>query len=508
TNLEAGDGIHITYTVENYNSGKLAPYFTDNHYFTLFYPVKISNYSLLVHPTAKFKHQFSNGGFEPVKSTKEGMDLYVWEKKDIPSIKDEPFMSTIVDFGEVLYLSSIPDWKFVSNWYSDLALTKAKSDFEVKEAAAKIFNDKDGGTNASLSKLDKAKLIHKYIVENIRYSSVSFRQSGLVPQKASKVINTRVGDCKDVSTLFVALCKEAGIDSARLVLINTRDNGKKDLLLPSIDFNHCIGNLTIDGKQYFVELTSDKNGFSTFPNTLKNSFALPVYAENEGKSEEPFYLTAPTKIPDNIIRSSTVKISGKEMVIETKSVKTGDWASEMRYSYADIPESERRKRLLEVLTGDNASVKLNTFTFNNLDAISDSMVYEYNYTQGNAVNQITNLNVFSIPWSGKHTSIQFMSAEERKYPVNFWDYVEFDRSEEKLTVTFPEGKKLAETPKNVKLSCVAADYSLTYKIVNNKLEATRVLTIKKDIVLPAEYNELKKFFEKVVEEDTRQLAYK
>ncbi|MGV3596352.1 MAG: tetratricopeptide repeat protein [Bacteroidota bacterium] len=529
TNLEAGDGIHITYKVENYQTGKLAPHFTDKHYFDLFYPVKYSSYSLLIDSTVKFQYKFSNKGFQPVKNyvkpladtivkskelfvhenaepTKtviDGYTMYQWERRDIPAIKSESYMTDLVDYGEVLFISSFPDWKFISNWYSDLAKTKAKSDFEVKETAQELFKGKE-----NLSKLEKAKLIHEYIVKNIRYSSVSFRQSGLIPQKASKVINTRVGDCKDVSTLFVALCREVGIDSVRLVLINTRDNGQKDLLLPSIDFNHCIGNVTIDGKEYFVELTSEKNGFTSHPTILKNSYALKVYDELEGTSQEPSYLAPATAMPDNIIRVTDAQFSGKEMTINTKTTKYGDWASDVRHQYADIPETERRKKLLQNLTGDNSSIKLNTFKFNNLDAISDSIVYDYNYTIGNTVTQITGLNIFNLPWSTKFTSISFLSNEERKYPVKVWGYLQYNVSEEIITLTLPEGKKLAELPQNVHLKCNAADYTVTYKAIGNKIEAKRTVRILADIVPVAEYNDFKKFFEKVVEEDTRQLAFK
>jgi tetratricopeptide (TPR) repeat protein len=503
TNLEVGDGIHVTYKVENYQTGKLAPHFTDKHYFNLFYPVKYSSYALLIHPDIKFEHKFSNEGFEPQKSDVNGYDLYTWERKDLAAIKSESYMTPLVDFGEVLFISSFPNWKFISNWYSDLARTKAKSDFEVKEIAQELFKDKE-----NYSKLEKAKVIHDYIVENVRYSSVSFRQSGLIPQKASKVLNTRVGDCKDVSTLFVALCREAGIDSVRLVLINTRNNGKKDLLLPSIDFNHCIGNIIIDGKEYFVELTSDKNGFRSYPNTLSNAFALKIYDEQEGISQEPFYLAPPTKIQDNIVRTTDASFNAKEMVINTTTKKYGDWASDVRYQYSDLPETERRKKLLQNLTGDNSSVKLNTYKFNGLDDISDSIVYEYNYTLGNAITQITGLNIFNLPWSNKVSSISFLSNEERKHPIKLWSYFQFDKTNETIVFTFPEGKKLAELPKDASYKCNAAEYKITYKMIGNKLEVKREVRILTDVVPPEDYDTFKKFFEKMVEEDTRQIAFK
>ncbi|MDL5047797.1 DUF3858 domain-containing protein [Oscillatoria amoena NRMC-F 0135] len=233
-----------------------------------------------------------------------------------------------------------------------------------------------------------------------------------------------------------------------------------------------------------------------------------MYDELEGTSQEPSYLAPATAMPDNIIRVTDAQFSGKEMTINTKTTKYGDWASDVRHQYADIPETERRKKLLQNLTGDNSSIKLNTFKFNNLDAISDSIVYDYNYTIGNTVTQITGLNIFNLPWSTKFTSISFLSNEERKYPVKVWGYLQYNVSEEVITLTLPEGKKLAELPQNVHLKCNAADYTVTYKAIGNKIEAKRTVRILADIVPVAEYNEFKKFFEKVVEEDTRQLAFK
>ncbi|MDP1335075.1 transglutaminase domain-containing protein, partial [Klebsiella pneumoniae] len=73
-------------------------------------------------------------------------------------------------------------------------------------------------------------------------------------------LNNKLGDCKDVSTLFVALCNEVGI-KANLVLVSTRDNGLYGMLLPNIQFNHCIASLEEGGKKYYIELTDNKNPF-------------------------------------------------------------------------------------------------------------------------------------------------------------------------------------------------------------------------------------------------------
>ena len=126
----------------------------------------------------------------------------------------------------------------------------------------------------------KARRIYNYIQKNIRYSSVSFRQSAYVPQKASVTINTRLGDCKDLSSLFVSLASMAGLH-ANLVLVDTRDNGTKEMVLPSVEFNHCIVLLKMGGKETYLELTDNNLPFGCLPNNLPGASSLIIPRQNE-----------------------------------------------------------------------------------------------------------------------------------------------------------------------------------------------------------------------------------
>ena len=159
-------------------------------------------------------------------------------------LKDEPLMPLNVDAGTILHISTIASWKEIANWYSDICNNKSEEDFEILALYKKLFPD----ANKTMTQFQKAKIIYEYIESNIRYSSVSFRQSAFVPQRASATLTTRLGDCKDLSNLFVTLAHKAGIN-AQMVLIDTRDNGQKDILLPSVEFNHCIAKAILDNKE-------------------------------------------------------------------------------------------------------------------------------------------------------------------------------------------------------------------------------------------------------------------
>jgi len=79
---------------------------------------------------------------------------------------------------------------------------------------------------------------------------------------------------------------------------------------------------------------------------------------------------------------------------------------------------------------------------------------------------------------------------------------------ESVTINLPKGKVLAEIPQSISYSCNAYDYSLNYKILPEKVIATRTIKLKKDVVSPEEYVDFKEFCKKVSEADGKQIGYK
>lgn len=498
--LEEGDAIHITYRVENYQVGKLSPHFWDQCYFTHYYPSIKTKYSLLISPDVKFTYKFTQEDIKPITSKQDGFDMYIWESDNKEGIKEEDRMPTIADVANVLHLSSFPDWTFISNWYYDLASTKAKSDFEVQEIVSNLFAGKK-----DMPTLDKVKEIYNYIVKNIRYSEVSFLQSGLIPQKASKVLNTKIGDCKDVSTLFVAMCKEIGVD-ATWVLVDTRDKGKKDLFLPSIDFNHCIAKFKLDGKEYYIELTSDYLPFNSFYGDLLDAYTIDIVNEAQKITVHPTYLNPVGRKLNVIHRNTSITIDNTDLNIKQDYYKTGVYAAGMRSTYRDLGKQEQEKKMESIIGDDFSQVKLLSLNFKGLNERTDTVFADYSYTASNAVTSVSGLSLFTIPWVSKTSSKDFIFNSNRKLPMEFENSLDADV--ETMNIAIPVGKTLAEMPKNINYTCSVADYNVTYKIDKGSITATRELKYKKDNVPLTEINEFSEFYKKVVAADSKQIAFK
>lgn len=504
TNLEAGDAIHLSYRIENYNTGKLAQHFWDQFNFNFDYPVQISRYSLLLPANKKFKYEVLNSDIKPDIKEVEDMKLYSWEMKDQPSIKVEPYMPGLSDVGAILDLSTIPDWQYVSNWYSDLSTELAKSDFEIKETVADLFKGTSG-----LSELQKAKKIYHFIEENVSYSDVPFMHGPIIPQKASRTLNTRLGDCKDVSTLFVALCKEAGL-KANLVLVDTRDNGERHLNLPSIDFNHCIAQLTTEGKTYFVELTDQQLSFGSAPLVDLGANALIIPRDGDTASTHLIKLTFPNRTKNEVKRTTDLKFAENDIIFSRKSLKTGYLASLMRNEFAEVGRDKQEQMITHSISGDFTNpAKMLDLQFGDLQTLSDSVNYDYSFLVKNEVSEVAGIKIFRIPWSeGVHT-LGFLATEKRQYPFLLW-YLNAEESDyEEMNIDLPKGKLLAEQPKSVRFSCKAADYSLTYSFPEpGKIKVVREMKFKEGIVPPEDYNEFKEFYHNVAEADSKQIGFK
>ena len=501
TNLEIGDVINIRYKTENYFRGSLASHFWDDFYFSQGYPCVNSKYSLLISKNKKFSYKFSKQDIAPQKSSADEFDLYVWKDANSKSLDYEDKMPALADVANIFYITSIPDWKFISDWYNDIASAKARTNYEVKAVIHDLFDGK-----GNLTDMQKVEKIYNYITGNISYSSVPFRQSGIIPQNPADVINTRIGDCKDVSTLFVSMCKEAGIKT-QLVLVRTRDNGMYSMPLPNIDFNHCIAKVKLNNQDYYIELTSQYLPFRAIYASELNSVLLDIGGDNVASTIK--YLNPGTRKQNNIHRAVNITLNGKDLIIKENTYKTAALAGNLREAYMDLSTKDQIKKIKEAITQEYPENEITELTFNNMGkAGSDTVYMKMDYELKNSAKQIAGLSIFSLPWSDKFTPSDFQIILPRVSGIDLSQMFYMDNETETITLTLPAGKKMVEGPVPVNISSDIIDYSIVPKTIGNKLILTRTFKLKKDFVPVEKAAEFNTLFKKMLEADNKEFAMK
>lgn len=502
TSLEPGDATLLIYKKSKSVTSQMSKNFYEKAYLNNWYPSLNIEYNLLCAKSIKFNHVVSNSTISPIVKDLGEYSLFSWKKTNNKSLHLESYMPPLVDVCEVLSISTISDWDYISKWYYDISNTKTKPTREVTETVNSLLEGK-----GSLSQLEKANIIYNYIEKTIRYSSVSFRQNGIVPQRASEVLVTRMGDCKDFSVLFNSMCQVAGI-KAKIVLVIRHQNGSNWIALPSFDFDHAIAKATLDGKDYYIELTSSYYPFGALGDSHISAVTLDVDDDKQVKIA-PQYLNPSTRLPNNVSRNSKVSFTGDNMTTTTTTMRTGSVASDSRESYKDLGKEERETKFTKSITDEYSNIKLLNLEFNkNLSDCSDTVSYSYSVKAPKVFTKINDLYIVKLPMTEKISPMDFLSLEERKYPIEMWKYSSCDTVSERVEINFPEGKSLVETPKSVHYSCNQADYNLVFELKNRMLIVTRTFVIKGISIPSTDYMDYRKFIDLVATSDAQQLGFK
>lgn len=506
TNLEAGDVIVFKYRLRNYVYGRLAKEYWDSYYFGGQIYSAVISYHLLIPSDQKISYLFNNGNLQPQISEVENFKMYSWELLKPEPDKDESLMPPLTDVSAMLHVSTIPSWKEIADWYGDISSNKAEEDFEIIALYKKIFPD----NQKPMTQFQKARMIYDYIESNIRYSSVSFRQSAYVPQRPSVTLTTRLGDCKDLSSLFVTLANMAGIN-AQMVLVDTRDNGQKHIILPGVEFNHCIVKTELDKKNYFIELTDNYLPFASLPNNLNGAVILEIpYKNKNNETPDLKLLKADNRTKDVIKRVIEIRSADPDLEISVKAIKYGNPSSSVRDNYVNLDNDKQKKDIEKsVASGYKNNVKMLDVKFNDLDKLNDSVTYIYNYRVKNEISEIGAIKTFRIVYPDVLASLDKFSGDTRTYPVLYWSYEDVDNYETVVNITAPAGSKFIEVPASENYSFKDMKFSLQYTLkAPDKLTITRKFSSNRQDIPAADYETFKTFFEKIVKAEQKFVAYK
>jgi len=138
---------------------------------------------------------------------------------------------------------------------------------DVRDLVGKIVKESDPRP------LKIAKLVAA-LHEQVRYTGIEFGEASLVPRTPQETLTRHFGDCKDKSTLLVAMLKAAGIP-ASLALVRS-SSPDLDTDLPGMAmFDHAI--VFVPGNQeLWIDATAEYNVLGNIPPSLNGKNALVV----------------------------------------------------------------------------------------------------------------------------------------------------------------------------------------------------------------------------------------
>jgi len=405
---------------------------------------------------------------------------YSWSFSDIPQIIPEPAMPPGVRINPTILLSTFNDWEEIFTWWKGLSKDKIKADPDIKTKVKELAAD-------VASPEARAAAIYNYCAKDIRYVAVEYGQAGYEPHAAADIFKNKYGDCKDQAVLLVTMLKEAGL-TAWLVLIPTRGDYNLSEDFPSVMFNHCIGALSLDGKVIFMDPTAETCSFKDLPPDDQGRSVLVFQADRYKIMETPLF-AAQHNLVKQVLK---LKINDDVTISAHKDNYSYGAYDQMQrfwltYTQPELIAQMLKERIQEISIG----ARLLKYNIENLDDLNKPVVLSYDFIGPEYATVAGDLRILP-QLASVDTSL--VAKYERLYDI---DFSILDSKETDIEIELPAGFKVRYLPESIREESPWIKFEATYEYLKGKIIFKQRNETKKNMVPDSEYNDFKKFTEKV-----------
>ncbi|NPA46533.1 MAG: hypothetical protein GXO24_04885, partial [Chlorobi bacterium] len=497
--LEPGDVILIDYETTRNKTGRFYKEFDNTFYVKEFAPKALVKIDILFPKNMKPETKILNGDIPfTKKSFNKEYNLYEWKAENLDQLpSDEKFMPELIDVGTVQMSSTYGSWDRIADWYADLS----RASIEYNDAVNKTFDSIFPQGYQNLSETERARRIYNWMQNNLTYSFVDFRQSGYIPQKPALVITSKMGDCKDLSTLFLTLGRKAGL-KINLVLVSTNDNGENYCALPAIKFNHAIATAVLDGKKYYIELTDKYLPFLSKPTSLFNAGALEIPYEGDKVRSGLIHIPSDSQVKC-VNRTDAVYTINDDGTREIEVTVTGTGRINSNYNeMLDEDNEEQLKKNIQKFfeNMDDLDLELLSYDVISKDKTKDVTKFKAKFRIKNKIQKLGKARITTLPLQLKPYTSGLIKLDERHYPIKYYRYEDVDRYEMHYTIRLKGGRDFKAIPENASGTFKGHSFSIRYHKVKPGLLKVDIIanTPIKDIT-PEEYKQFKQYVQKYLE---------
>ncbi len=210
-----------------------------------------------------------NSDLERLECDASGRSRLSCEARNLPAYPSDPQVSYFDEVPAII-LAEKASWTDLSLQALRLVDGAAETASGLEAALADLLD----GAEGDAERLDR---IHQFVAQKIRYLGLEHGQGGVVPRPAAVTLERRFGDCKDKTTLFVALARRAGLDAFPVLTSFKRFNPDK-LILPALSyFDHMVAcAIVADGSERCVDLTDPYSSYQSLSAPLRGAVRLDL----------------------------------------------------------------------------------------------------------------------------------------------------------------------------------------------------------------------------------------
>ncbi len=425
-----------------------------------------------------------------------------WVMKDIVSIKEESFTSSIdnyitkVQFQMAsIQLPNRPVEYVMNNWEKTAEdMMKDEQFGEGLYRANNWLDDEMKMITAGLtSKLDKAHAVYNFVKNNFTNST----GNGMWARNTLKsVFKSKNGNVAEINLLLTAMLQHEDID-AKPVILSTKSHGYTNEMYPILErYNYVVSLLEIEGNRYYLDAANPTLGFGVMhwkcynghARVIEKNTATPVYFDADSLRE--------TKMTSVFIINNNNKWAG------TYNSTPGMYESISLKE--DIKEKGQEAYFKKISAGFGTDMSISNTAVDSLNADSKPVTIHYDFELKNAGEEDI---IYFNPMMGDIYKENPFKSAERHYPVEM-PYAMDDVYIANIEV--PKGYEVDELPKSARVNFNETEGMFEYMVGRDgeNIQLRCRIKLAKAFFQPDDYESLREFFGYIVKKQSEQIVFK
>ncbi len=428
--------------------------------------------------------------------------IYTWEITNYRAVPDEVLRPDWRDITPTVYIApaefeigeykgNMATWKSLGKFFNELNAGKDELPDNIKQVVKEIA----GKVNTTT---EKVQALYDYLQKNTRYISIQLGIGSWQPFDAKYVATNKYGDCKALSNFMISMLKEAGI-RAHYVLINSGENARGLVEeFPSVNFNHVIACVPNGKDTIWLECTSQSKAMGYMGTFTGNRNALLINEEGGHVVMTKNY-SSKENIQARRVEAAIDQMGNLNATVYT--LFSGE-QQELQHSLIHEATGEQRTQYL------NQVISLPTYKVVNVVYKEEKQqipkIYEELKIESPGFTSVSGKRLFIQPNLFNKMGARLPESIFRKYPIVFKaNYEDIDT----VTITIPDGYKTESIPRPVQIKSEFGEYSVVFKVSDNRIEMIRNNKRNKKNLPPEAYPEVVKYFDTIRKADNARIVF-
>ncbi|MDF2381079.1 DUF3857 domain-containing protein [Nostoc ellipsosporum NOK] len=423
-----------------------------------------------------------------------------WAMKDVPSLKEESFTSTLnnhiskIEFQLSENRPPLEYRRIMGSWTDVMGeLMKDDGIGQINANNAWLSDAVDEAAGKATDKLQRAKNIYAWVRDNLTCTSeYGYRTT----QSMKEVLRKKNGNVADINLLLIAMLRKAGI-AAEAVILSTRSHGYTYSMYPLLDrFNYLIAAIGIDDKVYYLDAADRSMGFGYLHYRCYNGHARVINADATPLEFSADSLTERELASVFIVNDSAGRWLGNVQ-------KRAGYFESARLRKT-IKEKGKESIFTDIARAAGVEMNIIEQSVDSLAQMEGPVDIKYKFTTQFGDEDLIYFN----PMMDERFKDNPFKSAQRQYPVE----MPFTMDQTYLLrIEVPKGYVVDEIPKQmvVKLN-EDNDGIFEYRISqgDNAIALRCRLVINRTFFAPEEYETLREFFNLIVKKHSEQIVFK